>query len=118
MSDEFLRVATKEINEELIHIEDLVKQCTSDDDVFNLSDKIEGHFHKIKGLAPMMGKTRIGKIGEQIDSLLKNTIDGKKAEGIRIVLIDVVDFMQSDMNDEKFDYEALENNLAKLCSKI
>ena len=35
---------------------------------------IEGHLHKIKGLSPMMGKERIGKISEMIDSILKNII--------------------------------------------
>ena len=56
MSDEFIQLATKEINEEILGIGDILKSCSDDALVFENSDKLQKHTHKIKGLAPMMGK--------------------------------------------------------------
>ena len=118
MSDEFLRVAAQEINEELSHIESLTKQCNSDSDVSNFSDNLEGHFHKIKGLAPMMGKKRIGKVAETLDDILKQIVDGKNVVGIKKSLNDSVDFMMREMNDDATGYEELDSSLKKLCSNL
>lgn len=118
MSDEFLRVAIKEINEELNHISNILKSCMSDGDVSENCEKIEGHFHKIKGLAPMMGKTKVGRIAELIDSLLKNILEGNIIEDIRILLIESNDFMQNDMKDNDSGYEELEQKIQDICSKF
>ena len=61
LSDEFLRVATQEINEELTQLETIVNSCNSDSDILKHCTDIESHYHKIKGLTPMMGKKEIGK---------------------------------------------------------
>ena len=116
MSDEFLRVAAAEINEELQQIEDTLNQCSSDSDVSNHCKKIESHFHKIKGLAPMMGKTRVGKIAESVDAHLKEIISGKTINGIFNVLNDSNNFMKNEMKEETSGYEELEDKIKNLNS--
>ena len=116
MSDEFLRVATDEINEELQQIEAILNQCQSDTDASNHCKKIESHFHKIKGLAPMMGKTRVGKIAEGMDVHLKNILAGKTIKGILALLHDSNDFMIIEMKEESPGYEKLNDKIKNLNS--
>lgn len=118
MSDEFLRVAAQEINEELSHIESLIKQCNSDSDISNYCDNLEGHFHKIKGLAPMMGKKRIGKVAETLDDVLKQIVHGKNVVGIKNSLDNSLDFMMREMKEDATGYEELDSSLKKLCSNL
>ncbi len=82
ISDEFIEVATLEINEELSHIATILDSCQDDNDISKNSSKIEKHMHNIKGLAPMMGKENIGSIAKHLDSILKKIISGKKVDGI------------------------------------
>ena len=56
MSDEFIKIATEEINEELSGMGQLLSACQNDADVFSGASKFQKHTHKIKGLAPMMSK--------------------------------------------------------------
>jgi HPt (histidine-containing phosphotransfer) domain-containing protein len=81
MSDEFIKVATKEINDELSGIDTILDSCQNDSDVSKNSDKIEHHMHKIKGLAPMMGKENIGNLAKTLDSILKKIMSGHKIDG-------------------------------------
>ena len=111
MSDEFLRVATQEINEELTSIETILKSCESDVDITKNCKDIEGHLHKIKGLSPMMGKQRIGKISEMLDLILKNMLTGKEINGIYEVLLLSNDFMQNEMKEQDSRFEELENQI-------
>ncbi|GFN39104.1 MAG: hypothetical protein YK1309IOTA_110001, partial [Marine Group I thaumarchaeote] len=71
MSDEFTQIATKEINEELTGIEVILNSCKNDEDITNNSTDIAKHFHKIKGLAPMMGQEGVGEIAALNDTLMK-----------------------------------------------
>lgn len=118
MSDEFLRVATQEINEELEHIDSTLSSCSSDSDVVEHCQDIEGYFHKIKGLTPMMGKEKIGKISEMIDSILKNILDGKKIDGIYDILIESYTYMKNDMDGQDSSYDTLENKIKEHYSKF
>ena len=111
LSDEFLRVATKEIKDELEHIDILLNSCGSDSDVAKYSNELEAHFHKIKGLSPMMGKKIMGKVSEMIDSILKNIVEGKNIEGMHEILIESNKCMKDDMNDLFTKYENLENKI-------
>ena len=74
MSDEFFRVARMEIKEEISKIEDIFSKCSTDRHIQDNAANIEQHFHKIKGLAPMIGEFNIGKIASIIDSILKHII--------------------------------------------
>jgi HPt (histidine-containing phosphotransfer) domain-containing protein len=81
MSDEFIQVATQEINDELSCITTILDTCQNDVDVSKNSDQIENHMHKIKGLAPMMGKENIGNLAKTLDSILKKIVSGQKVDG-------------------------------------
>ena len=118
MSDEFLRVATQEINEELEHIDSILSSCNSDSDISEHCQAIEGHFHKIKGLTPMMGKEKIGKISEMLDSILKNILDGQKIDGIYDVLLESHTYMKNDMTGQDSNYDALEKKIKERYTKF
>jgi len=78
MSDEFLTIATKEINDEITGLENILNLCENNDDVYQNANKFQKHTHKIKGLAPMMGKEEIGSLSSLLDGMLKKMIEGKK----------------------------------------
>ena len=105
MSDEFIQVATKEINEEIASINKILKSCKTDSDISKNSVYIEGHIHKIKGLAPMMGKPGIGIVSALNDSILNHLIEGKNIEGVFSTLTESTVFMTDSMNgpEEKVD---------------
>ena len=107
MSDEFLRVATKEINEELDSISIILKSCLTDEDSTKNSSSIEKHIHKIKGLAPMMEKTEVGAVAALLDSLLKHVIDGTNITGLNQILKDSHQNMIKSMNAEGNDCNSI-----------
>jgi len=82
MSDEFIKLATKEINEEILGIGDILNSCNDDAKVFENSEKLQKHTHKIKGLAPMMGKSSMGSLATVLDDALKQIMAGKTPQGI------------------------------------
>lgn len=98
MSDEFVKIATMEINEELQAILQILQACQNDDDVFGQVSNIEKHTHKIKGLAPMMGKDDVGSIASILDLILKK-IDMPKT-GFFIDLKQATDALIKAMNNE------------------
>ncbi len=107
MSDEFIQVATKEINEELDEIKKILDTCQNDEDVSHNCKEIEKHIHKIKGLAPMMEKSEVGKISLLNDKLLKHLIEGKSIKGIFEIVSESHDLMKQDMSGTKINVEAL-----------
>jgi hypothetical protein len=48
MSDEFIEIATQEINEEISGLEQLLPACQNDADIFSSAGKFQKHTHKIK----------------------------------------------------------------------
>lgn len=113
MSDEFIRVATKEIMEELSAISDLIKSSTNDTEIENKSVGIEKHLHKIKGLAPMMGKDDVGKISAIVDFLMKKIIEGNKIPNIRTIVVDSTILMQKSMSNIKCDTKTFIDSMGK-----
>lgn len=111
MSDEFLKIATKEINEELESVAEILNSCKDDNTISKSSISLEKHFHKIKGLAPMMGQEEIGEIAALIDKILKHLIAGNSLEGIRDILIESNDFMKNSMTHQKIDVSALKQKI-------
>ncbi len=71
MSDEFLKVARQEIQLEINELEHDILRCSDDKSVFENSQSIESHLHKISGLAPMAGQEKIGQIAKIIYKMLK-----------------------------------------------
>lgn len=72
MSDEFLKVARKEIELEIESLKRIVTSCSNDEQLYKKSADIGKHMHKIKGLAPMMGQDSIGEIASTSDMILKH----------------------------------------------
>lgn len=113
MSEEFLRVAKKEVSEDISEIGNLLKRCQDDSDVIKNSADIEKRIHKLKGLAPMMGQEEIGQITILIDKLLKITMTGKMVPGIYDTITATHQFMQDCMNGTKTDFASLKNTIEK-----
>lgn len=111
MSEEFIRVATKEINEEIASITEILKSCHNNSDAIKKASLIEKHIHKIKGLAPMMGKEDIGEIAAMIDKILKHVIEGNDLEGVNEILLESNKFMADSMSGN-------DSNLHQLKQKI
>jgi len=81
MSEKFLRIARKEIQEELDGLQRILVQCSNDTDISNNAKSIEKHLHKIKGLAPMMGQKEVGEIARMNDAILKHVISNGILDG-------------------------------------
>lgn len=113
MSDEFLDVATREINEELCGLDSLLATCKNDQDVVMVFPKCQKHTHKIMGLAPMMGKESLGKIAKSLDSLFKKYAD-VGIEGIFSLLSEMLPFMRSLMIEPESDSEKVNEKISKI----
>ena len=118
MSDEFISLATKEINEEISGIETILKSCTNDDDANQNSSQLERHTHKIKGLAPMMGKEELGELSSQLDTLLKKIIDGKKVEKIFDILTESLNQMKKSMNEPNSNLNPITDKIKQCLSNL
>jgi len=113
MSDEFLAVAAREIGEDLAELETIFAGCKNDRDVVSNADAFQRHTHKIKGLAPMMGKTSLGKISGSLDTLLK-TLPGNEIGGIFDLLSETLPFMKSLMVEGAHDFSTVEEKISKI----
>lgn len=87
MSDNFLKLARKEIQEELDSLEKIITNCKDDFDVSNNAQGIEKHLHKIKGLAPMMCQEGVGEIASVTDVILKHVIANGILRGTYQILV-------------------------------
>ena len=103
MSDEFISLATKEINEEISGIDVVLNSCSNDNDIVLKSSEFERHTHKIKGLAPMMGKESLGELSSYLDTILKEIIDGKKFQGVFELLNESLFEMKNVMDEPNYD---------------
>jgi len=117
MSDEFIKVATQEIIDELAGITTILGTCQNDTDISKNSDKIENHMHKIKGLAPMMGKENIGNLAKVLDSILKKIISGQKVDGFFEPLSISIEQMTIAM-DKPHDLGEVQKKVSDIASKI
>ncbi|MGQ0771174.1 MAG: Hpt domain-containing protein [Nitrososphaerota archaeon] len=113
MSDEFLRVAKKEVSDDIAEIGNLLKNCSGDNDIFKNATEIARPIHKIKGLAPMMGQDQIGQIAALVDRLLKTIIAGKSVTGIYLTIKKSHEFMQSMMSGANVDSSPLKSEIEK-----
>ena len=87
MSDNFVKLAKKEIQEELDSLQKIITNCKNDSDVSDNAKGIERHLHKIKGLAPMMGQEGVGEVARVIDVILKHVISNGILQGTYQVLV-------------------------------
>ena len=117
MSDEFLRVAAQEINEELRCISTILGTCNDDSDVSKNSQQIEAHMHKIKGLAPMMGKENVGELAKTLDTILKKIVAGNSVNGFFEPLLSSVEQMQLSM-EKQHDLTPIQKQISDIAAKI
>ena len=117
MSDEFIKLATKEINQEILGIGDILNSCSDDTTVFENSDKLQKHTHKIKGLAPMMGKSTMGSLATVLDDTLKQIMAGKTPQGIFDLMSASHESMEQNMNSNS-DLEPVIEKAKNLLSNM
>ena len=103
MSDEFLKAARQEIQVDLDGLEQVLSSCRNDEHIFNNSKRIEGHLHKIKGLAPMMGQDKIGKVAHVSDIILKHIMDNGTLDGSYTIIAEAVNKMIHLLNNQNND---------------
>jgi len=100
MSDEFLKVARKEIQYEIESLDKIFLSCTNDEQFHIKSEEIEKHIHKIKGLAPMMGQEGIGEIARISDLVLKFVIIHGLLKGSHKIIFEAIQRMSYLFNQD------------------
>jgi len=116
MSDEFIVVATKEINDDIAGIKNILDSCTNDQSIFQNSPSLQKYTHKIKGLAPMMGKEELGNLASLLDKILKQTIEGKSFEGILHILTESLHNMKLSMAESDCDLNPIIGEIQQFSS--
>ena len=114
MSDEFLAVATKEVTDDIVSIENILKLCTNDIDVFQSASKFQKHTHKIKGLAPMMGKEPLGDLSSSLDNIFKKIINGDNVDGVFNLMQESINHMKKSMNEADYDFSQINEKIKQL----
>ncbi|HLC09834.1 MAG TPA: phosphorelay protein [Nitrosopumilaceae archaeon] len=112
MSDNFLRIARKEVQEELDALDQILTRCGNDMDISNNAQSIGKHLHKIKGLAPMMDQNDIGDIAKMTDTILKHVIINGVLTGSYQTLV------ESNLVMKKIFSGTIDKNAGELKSKL
>jgi len=114
MSDEFIAVATKEVTDDIDSIKNILKLCANDIDVFQNASNFQKHTHKIKGLAPMMGKESLGDLSSSLDNIFKKIIDGENVDGIFNLMVDSIIHMKKSMNEDDYNFSQINERIGQL----
>jgi len=114
MSDEFLAVAIKEVTDDINSIENILKLCANDVDIFQNASKFQKHTHKIKGLAPMMGKESLGDLSSSLDNIFKKIIDGVQIDEIFNLMLESIAHMKKSMNEPDYDFSQINERIKQL----
>ena len=104
MSDNFVKIARKEIQDELSGLQNILANCANDVDISDNAQNLEKHLHKIKGLAPMMGQQGMGDIAKMIDIIIKHVITNGTLEGTYKIITEANLMMK-----QLFDDSAIKN---------
>jgi chemotaxis protein histidine kinase CheA len=118
MSDEFLKIATGEINDEISKIQKILDSCHNNDDVFVNATEIQKSTHNIKGLAPMMGKTELGELASLLDSVLKKIISGAACDQILESLITAVIEMKNSMDTSDYNLDKIKQRILQISTVL
>ncbi len=118
MSDEFIETATKEINEEISELNKILSTCQNDVNVFSSAAKFQKHTHKIKGLAPMMGKKELGSFSAMLDSILKKMMDGITIDGVFNVLSDSISSMKQYMSEPDYNLAEIKIRISQILNNL
>ncbi len=112
MSEEFTRIATQEILEDISKIAKILASCKNDDDIIHNVDSLQNYLHKIKGLAPMMNKEQVGNLASLFDSLMKQIQNGQNISGIYDSLTESIPSMKKAMVEADENLEDLQDKLS------
>lgn len=118
MSDEFLKIATSEINEEISKIQKILGSCSKNSDVYTNAVNIQNSIHKIKGLAPMMGKEELGHLSSLLESVLKKIIDGAVCDEILASLIITIPEMKKSMIYADYSLDKIKQIILQISSAL
>jgi len=118
MSDKFLKIATAEINNEISEIQNILNSCHTSLDVSTNAAKIQKSTHKIKGLAPMMGKEDLGNLASLLDSVLKKIMNGTVPDEIFESLTDAADEMKNSMTNSNYNLDEIKQRISKISSTL
>ncbi len=118
MSDEFIETATKEINDEISELDKILSTCQNDTNIFSRAEKFQKHTHKIKGLAPMMGKEELGSFSAILDSILKKMMDGVTIDGVFNVLSDSISSMKQYMSEPDFNLAEIKIRISQILNNL
>lgn len=114
MSDEFLKVATQEINDDLSELEKILTLCQNDADVLSNAEKFQKHTHKIKGLAPMMGKEDLGNLSSSLDVIFKKISNESPVENILNILNDIIPNLKFVMFEPDYDLTMIKQQISHI----
>ena len=96
MSEEFIKAATQEINEEISGIQNILSYCKNNSDLYANADKIHKHTHKIKGLASMIDKEDLSLLSSLLDSMLKKFMkDNQLNDILKLYIISINEMIKS-----------------------
>jgi chemotaxis protein histidine kinase CheA len=111
LSDNFLRVAQKEVKKDIENIEAIIDSCKNDSDISASATRIGKHLHKIKGLAPMMGQNDLGEISQLADKLIKRIIAKGPVRDSYQILLESVKTMKQLLNGDARNTETLKEKI-------
>jgi len=114
MSDEFVKVATKEIQEDVSELEKILLTCDSDDDIISNASKFQKHTHKIKGLAPMMGNSILGDLSASLDSIFKIILNKSSADGVLQILKNIIPKLKFVLSEPNFEIDEINENVSQI----
>jgi len=96
----------------------ILSTCQNDDNVSLNSDKFQKSTHKIKGLAPMMGKEELGELTALLDTMFKKISEGKQIEGIFDILTDSIHSMNNSMTEPDYDLNPITDKIKQFLSSF
>jgi len=111
MHDKFTKIARQEIQTELNGLEAIIALCNNDEQIFQNSKEIEGHLHKIKGLAPMMDQESVGEIAKISDTVMKHIIEHGALVGSYKFIVESIENMKNIFGGQQ---SVLVNDLMKI----
>jgi uncharacterized Fe-S cluster-containing radical SAM superfamily protein len=101
MSDEFIKIALQEIQAELNGLEGIIARCNNDEQISKNSKEMEGHLHKIKGLAPMMDQEIVGEVAKILDTVMKHIMEHGTLIGSYKFLVESIENMKNLFSGQK-----------------
>jgi len=116
MSKEFLKIATDEINNEISQIQNVVSSCLTSHELCKNAAQIQKSTHKIKGLAPMMGKEELGILSGLLDSVFKKISDIAITDEMFDLLKNAVSEMKNSMIYNDYDLDEIKQKISQMSS--